>query len=170
MIEEKQLLLDEIQGKIESSTGFIMTSYEGMNAASARELRNELAEAEGEFEVVRKRVFLKALEKSGVDVSGIKLEGHIGIMFTDSEATGLAKAAVKFSDNNKNMLTFIGGVIEDQRCDAAEIMQLAKLPSLDELRAQFVGLLAAPMSQTVGTMQAALASILYCFEAKSAKS
>ena len=169
MIEEKQLLLNEIKEKIDSSTGFIMTKYEGMNAGSARQLRNQIAEAEGEFEVVPKRVFLKALEKSGVDTAGIKLEGHIGILFTESEATGLAKAAVKFSETNKNMITFIGGVIDKQMCDGQEIMQLAKLPSLDELRAQFVGLLEAPMAQTVGTMQAALASILYCFDAKCNK-
>lgn len=169
MIDEKQLLLNDIKEKVDSSSGFIMTSYEGLNAASARKLRDHIAEAEGEFEVVPKRVFLKALEKSGVDANHIKLKGHIGIIFTKTEAVQLAKAAVQFSESNNNMLTFIGGFIDREICDGQEVMQLAKLPSLNELRAQFVGLLTAPMAQTVGTLHAALASMLYCFDAKCSK-
>lgn len=169
MRDEKKLLLDELTDKIESSAGFIMTSYQGLTAALARQFRDHLSEVNGEFEIVRKRVFLKALEKKGTPVKDIKLEGHIGIMFAEKEALPLVKAVVKFSEANNDMFTLVGGVIENVMCDGKEITELSKLPSLQELRAQFVGLLQAPMAQTVGTMQAQLASLLYCFDAKCDK-
>lgn len=169
MRAEKQLLLDEITDKIEGSKGFIIASYSDFSAARAREFRDTVAESGGEFEVVRKRVFAKAAAASGLQIDVEALKGHVGIIFAESDASQVAKATVKYGDANGKAVAVLGGQIEGEYCTAEEVEAIAKLPSLPELRAQILGLFEAPMSQTVGTLQAALASILYCLEEKSKK-
>lgn len=169
MRDEKQLLLDEITDKIQSSKGFIVAKYQEFNPARAREFRDNLAQIGGEFEVVRKRVFVKAAESLGLKFEVEKLNGHIGVIFSYEDTTALAKGAVKYGEDNSDCITVLGGQVDGEVCSSEDIIALAKLPSLNELRAQLIGLLEAPMSQTVAVVQAALTSVLYCLEEKSKK-
>jgi len=170
MREGKQLLLEEIREKIESSNGFVLASYSALNSQVNRELRNKIAEFNGDLEIVRKRLFVKALEVGGTSLEGISLEGHIGVFFAKDEPLELLKAAVNFSKDYKDNLKIMGGLIDNEVVNAVDIQVLATLPSLKELRGQFVGLIEAPMAQTVSTVQSMLTSLLYCIEAKSNKS
>lgn len=169
MRAEKQLLLDEIKEKIEGSKGFIIARYQGFTAGRSRKFRDYVAEVGGEFEIVRKRIFLKAAKASGYEINLDDLEGHIGIVFAYEDATRIAKSTVKYGDDNEKSVAVLGGHIEGEYCSAEEVEAIAKLPSLPELRAQILGLFEAPMSQTVGALQAVLTCVLYCLEEKSKK-
>ena len=63
----------------------------------------------------------------------------------------------------------LGGLIEGAICSAEYVEAIAKLPGIQEMRAQFLGLLEAPMAQTARAFHAILASILYCLEEKCKK-
>jgi len=169
MRQEKQLLLDEVKEKIENSKGFILTRYQTFSAPRARDFRDKMAEIGGEFEVVKKRVFIKAAQTCGIDIDVSTLGGHVGVIFAQDDATQIAKNAVKYGEENENSIVILGGRIEGEECSAEDVVAIAKLPPLQELRAQILGLFEAPMAQTVGTIQAALTSILYCLEEKSKK-
>jgi len=169
MREEKQLLLDEIKEKIETSKGFIVAQYQNLTAPRARELRHLLADAEAEFEVVRKRVFSKAVEAAGIRLIDVDLQGHIGIVFAHGDTTAAVKKVVQYGDENEKAVAVLGGIIDGTACSAEEVEAIAKLPSLNVLRAQLLGLFEAPMSQTVGALQAVMTSILYAMEEKSKK-
>lgn len=169
MRQEKQLLLDEIKEKIEESKGFVALNYRNFTAARAREFRDRMAEVGGEFEVVRKRVFIKAAESVGIQIDAKSLTGHVGIVFAQEEATPVVKRAVKFGEDNEQAVIVLGGHIEGAVCTAEDVEAIAKLPNLQELRAQFLGLLEAPMAQTAQALQAVLTSVLYCLEEKGKK-
>ncbi len=169
MRSEKQLLLDEIKEKIEGSNGFIVARYQSFSAARAREFRDYVAEVGGEFEVVRKRVFMKAALETGIELDVKALEGHVGIVFARDDVTQVAKSTVKYGDDHDKSIAVLGGHIEGEFCSAEEVEAIAKLPSLQEMRAQILGLFEAPMSQTVGAVQAILTSVIYCLDEKSKK-
>ncbi|MCH9608939.1 MAG: 50S ribosomal protein L10 [Chlamydiales bacterium] len=169
MREEKQFLLDEITDKIKASKGFIVANYQEFTASRSREFRDVLAESGGEFEVVRKRVFIKAAESLGLKFELEKLKGHVGLVFAYEDTTKLAKGTVKFGEDNNDTISVLGGQVDGELCSAEDMIALAKLPSLNELRSQIVGLLQAPMAQTASVLQSALTSVLYCMEEKSKK-
>ncbi len=169
MRAEKQLLLDEIKEKIEESNGFVTLNYKEFTSARAREFRDKMAELGGEFEVVRKRVFIKAAAAAGIEFDFQALEGHVGIIFADEDVNQIAKGVVKFGEDNNKAVAVLGGHIEGEVCSAEDVVAIAKLPSLPELRAGLVGLFQAPLAQTVQVFQAALTSVLYCLEEKSKK-
>ncbi|NGX60739.1 MAG: 50S ribosomal protein L10 [Chlamydiae bacterium] len=169
MRDEKQLLLDEIKEKIENSKGFILTRYEGLHAQRARAFRDCIANAGGEYEVVPKRVFLKAIQAAGIEFDAQTLQGHVGVVFATEDPTALAKSTVKYGEDNGQSVIVLGGRIDGEFCSAEDVEAIAKLPSQKELRASIVGLLEAPMSQTVGVVQSLLTCLLYCIEQKSNK-
>lgn len=168
MREEKQLLLDEIKEKIEGATGFVALSYKNFTSARAREFRDKVAGMGGEFEIVRKRVFIKAAETMGIPFNVKAMTGHVGVIFAhNDDATVLIKGAVKFGEDNDSAVTVLAGHIDGAICTAEDVEAIAKLPGINELRAQFLGLIEAPMAQNAQVIQAVLASVLYCFEEKS---
>ncbi len=168
MRDEKQLLLNEIKEKIDSSTAMIVARYAKLPANGSWQLRSRLAEAGSLFEVVRKRVFLKAAEMSGLKFDDSEMTGHIGVVFVNQpDALASAKALMKFSSENADSLEVVCGQIEGKMVPGAEVVMLSKLPGLNEMRAEFLALLVSPMSHTLSVLDAAMSGPLSVIEQKS---
>lgn len=167
MRKEKQLLLDEIKEKLDQSSAIVLTKYEKLNPHLSLDLRKSLIEAGGAFSVVRKRVFLKAAAEAGIELTEEQLEGHIGVAFAYQDPVSMTKAVYSFAKENKDNIEVLGGQFEGKMMSAADMKALSELPSQDEMRAQFLGLLEAPMSQTLSVMEALLTSVMHCLENKS---
>jgi len=170
MRNEKQLLLDEVKEKIEGSKGFIIARYRDFTAGKARSFRDLVAQASGDFEIVRKRVFVKAAEAAGIKLTVADYKGHIGVIFANEDTTKVSKLAVKYSEENDKAIEVVGGHIDGIVCTGEEIEAIAKLPSLEELRAELLGLFEAPMAQTLAAINAVLTSVPCCLEEKAKKS
>lgn len=169
MIEEKKLLLDEIKKSLKPENGFIVASYEGIKANEFAQFREGIAEAGGNFVAIKKRVFQKAAADLDLEYELNELEGHVGLVTADDTFVATTKALYKFKKESADKIKILGGHFEGKKCTPTEFEQVSKLPSLEELRAQFVGLLEAPMTQTLGVMQALLTSVCYCLENKANK-
>ena len=167
MRAEKQWLLDEIKTLIGESKSMFVTRYMRIPPNDSWELRENLAKKEGLFEVVKKRIFLKALEDTGVETKGEKFDGHIGVVFIKEDTVGPAKVVCEYSKNHNNTVEVLFGYIEGQYYSADDVKTLSKLPAQEEMRAQFLSTLEAPMSQVLAVIQSLLTSLLYCLENKS---
>ncbi len=167
MREEKQLLLDEIEGQIKQSEAFLIMRYKGLTANKANEFRGNISKKGGTVEVVRKRILMKAAQGAGIKIDLDALEGHVGLIFTGKDPLDTAKFVFKFSEETDKAVEVIGGQFEGQLYNAAQMEMLSKLPSRDEMRAQLLSVLEAPMSQTLAVMEAVLSSVVYCLDNKS---
>lgn len=166
MRAEKQLLLDEIKEQINESPSFVIMSYQGLTANLANDLRNKVANVGGNVEVLGKRILLKAASEQGISLDLEQLVGHIGVVFTGEDAVTTTKAVYQFSKDNGDILKVIAGRFDSKIYSAEDVKKLSELPGKDEMRAQFLGLLEAPMSQTLSTMEALVCSVIYCLSNK----
>ena len=167
MRQEKQLLLDEVKDQIQKFGSFVIMRYSGLSANTINNFRNEVAKIGGNVEIVRKRILLKAAENAGIKLD-MDLPGHIGLVFAGNDPLETAKVVFKYSQENaKSLLKVMGGRFEGQLYSAADVEKLSKLPSKDEMRAQFLGTLEAPMAQTLAVMEALLVSMPHLLENKS---
>lgn len=159
MRDEKQLLLNEIKEKIDSSKAMIIARYEKLPPNNAWDLRARLAKKKSLFEVVRKRVFLKAAAASGVAIDEAMLKGNVSVVFVeDIDAIEPTKELFKFSEENGQSLEVLCGQIEGKFVPGKDLEVLSKLPSLNEMRANFIALLVSPMAQTLSVVEAAIAA------------
>ncbi len=154
MRKEKQLLLDEIKDKIDAAKAMIITSYKALAPNASWVLRDQLAKLGSQLEVVRKRVFLKAAEQSGVKIDEALLKGHVGVVFVDqADSLPSAKVIFKFSEENSKVLEVLCGQVEGIMRPGAEVEMLSKLPGIDEMRAELIGLFIAPMAQMLSVLE-----------------
>jgi large subunit ribosomal protein L10 len=167
MRAEKTLLLDEIREKIDGAKAIVLASYNKLEPNLAANFRNALRKQGGGVEVVKKRILVKAAQESGVTLDVNSLEGHIALFYAVDDPVATTKTIFDFTKDNEDLLKILGGKFEGQMCSAADVEQIAKLPSKDEMRAQFLGLLEAPMSQTLATMEALLTCVMHCLANKS---
>jgi large subunit ribosomal protein L10 len=168
MRDEKKLLLDEIKQKIDSSTALFITRYDRLPPNLSWDFRDRLAKSGSLFEVVRKRIFLKAAEMSGIQIDESMLGGHIGVVFVQQDdAMPSAKTVYKFSEDNQNILAVVYGKIEGITYSGPDMEMLAKLPGKDEMRSEFIALLVSPMSQMLSVLDAVIGGPLSILEQKS---
>ncbi len=167
MRKEKQLLLDQIESKVKDSTAFILTRYKQMDPNMAYAFRSALIQSGADFEVIRKRILLKAAIAAGCALDEAILAGHVGVVFVEEDPVQSTKALFKFRQQNEGVLEVIGGRFEGKICSAVDIELIAKLPGKQEMRAQFLGLLESVPAQTLGVMDALLTSVVYCLDNKS---
>ena len=168
MRQEKTLLLQEIKDKIDSSQALVLATYERMNPNLAANFRMDVAKTGGSFEVVKKRVLIKAAEEAGITLDRADLKGHIGVVFAENDPVETTKCVYKFSKDNKDTLVVLGGRFEGSLCSETDLKLISELPSQDEMRSQFIGTLEAPMTQTLGAIDALLCSVIHCLENKCA--
>jgi large subunit ribosomal protein L10 len=167
MRKEKGLLLDEIREKIDSSNAMIVTSYTQLPPNTSWDFRSQLANVGSSFEVVHKRLFLKAAEMSGISIAGADLNGHIGVVFVQQkDAMPSAKTVLRFSGDNQNILRIVYGKIDGITYYGPDMELLSRLPEINELRSQFLALLVSPMSQLLAVFEAAMAKPVSAAEQK----
>lgn len=168
MRAEKQFLLDEIKEKIDQSKVMVLASYQKLSPNATAGFRDSLRQQGGCLEVVRKRVLLKAVEASGFSLDADVLEGHIAVIFAEDPIL-TTKLIFQFSKENEDVLKVLGGRFEGQMCTGKDVEIISQMPSKDEMRAQFLGLLEAPMSQTLAVVEALLSSVMHCLDNKAQK-
>ena len=168
MRKEKQLLLDAISDEIKASSAFVVTSYEQIDANATAAFRSELVEAGGRFVGVKKRVFVKAAEECGIKIED-QLDGHIGLAFMGDNVVDATKKIYEFHKSNDEVFKILGGHFDGQMVSPKDVEQISKLPSRDEMRAQILGLLEAPMSQMLAVVEALLTAVPHCLENKAQK-
>lgn len=166
MRHEKQFLLNEVKGQFKHSDSFVIMRYSGVKANTANTFRRELAESGGCLEIVRKRLLIKAAESLGISLDLATLPGHIGLVFTGKDPIETTKTVFKYGQLPGHVIEVVGGRFEGKLYSGADVEMLSKLPSKDEMRAQFLGILEAPMAQTLAVMDAILSSVVYCLENK----
>ncbi len=132
-----------------------LVDFKGMSVEQVTTLRKKLVPVECEMKVVRNTLAIRALMDHPKSESAIKdsFVGNNAIVFSYGEAPASAKALTDFA-KDVELLQLKAGVMEGQKLDANGIKALANLPTKEVLRAQFLGVLQAPMATFVRTLSA----------------
>ena len=106
-------------------------------------------------------------KKNGGGLINCLFEGPTAIALSD-DAISSAKILTKFAKNNSN-LKIIGGLMENEPLSIEEVAKIATLPTLNEARANIVGILKAPAQKIMRILLAPASKIVILALAKSNK-
>ena len=130
----------------------MVTHYQGLTMTQLDELRAQMREHGIIFKITKNRITKLALEKTKCkDLSNL-FTGPTAVAFGE-DAIMSARILSKFAKNNEN-LKLIGGIMDNEVLDQAGVQNVASLPTLDEARANIVGILNAPASKLVSILLA----------------
>ncbi len=162
----KEELVAQYDELIKNSRAIFMAEYSGMNVKQMNALREKVYEANGAFHVTKNTLFKLALEKAEIDLPDEFLEGQLATGFAFAEAPSLAKALVDFAKSDEKV-TLHGGFLGNEFMTVEQIEALAKLPSLDELRSQIIGLVSAPARNMASVLASGVRQVVNVVDAYS---
>lgn len=155
--EQKAAFIDDVAGRVEGSTAIFAIDYRGISVPQVAELRAKLSEADATFQVVKNTLTRLALDKAdGAGKAGtidLKefLEGPTAFTYVTGDVALAAKTIANFKKEHE-LLEFKGGMMDGQVISAEQFTALTKLPSRDVLNGQLVGMLAAPITGLVRSL------------------
>ena len=149
--QQKQEILKSIDRKIKESSSLIVSVFNKLPVSQDQELRADLKQNNIDYQVVKKTLLKKSFEENKIkELPYELLIGNISIAACQDEVTG-AKILSKFA-KDKEDFKIIGGILEKTWIDAEKILELAKLPSKDELIAKTVATVKAPLNGLVNVL------------------
>lgn len=169
MRPEKQFLTKEYTARLNTSPYFIVVDYKGLKVSQLTELRKRLAKAQAEVHVVKNSIFRIAAKEAGVtDLNG-SMAGQVAVVTGKRDVSAAAKVVKTFGKEFENKLQVHFGYLNNQRLAQAEVMTLADLPSIEVLRAKFLGLLNAPTTKLVTLLQTPASQLARVLKAQAEK-
>lgn len=145
---QKQKILEDLKDKIAKQKAMIFVGITGLKVKDISDLRKKVKENDGNLKVAKKTLIEKAFKESKLDFDKNKYKEEIGLVFGFKDEVSPAKIAYQFSVAN-DKLKILGGFLEGQFKSIEEIKALAQLPTKQELLAQLVGSISAPVSNLV---------------------
>jgi large subunit ribosomal protein L10 len=146
--DQKAAVIDEVADRIQGSQAIFAIDYRGISVKQAVELRQTLSDADAHFQVVKNRLTIRSADKAGAEDLKAFLEGPTALAFVNGDAAVAAKALATFRRQN-GLLEFKGGTLDGEVLSVDQIESIARLPARDMLHAQFVGVLASPITGLV---------------------
>ena len=109
----------------------------------------------------------RAAKDAGAESLLALLEGPSAIAFveTNGDPAAVAKALADVAKDTK-ILTLRGGVLSGKAMTGAEVEELAKLPSIDVIKSQLVGVIVAPLTQLLGLLEAPVRDLVGLIDAR----
>ena len=142
--EKKKNYIEEMKNFFSSTNSVLVTHYQGLTMSQLDDLRSQMREHGIKFKITNNRITKLALEKTRCKELSNLFTGATAVAFSD-DAIISARILSKFAKTNEN-LKLLGGIMGSDILDQAGVQNVANLPTLDEARANIVGILAAPAS------------------------
>jgi large subunit ribosomal protein L10 len=149
--EEKAAAVAEIGEELERSSAVFAVDYRGISVPQAAELRTKLGDSDASFSVVKNRLAKRATEGAGATDLDEHLVGPTALTYVRGDAVVAAKTISDFVKEH-GVPTYKGGLMDGAALSAEQFNAIAKLPGVDVLRGQLVGLAASPLTGVVRTL------------------
>lgn len=149
---QKEAEIKELNERFANDEIVVVTHYSGLSVAEITDLRSKLRAEGASFKVTKNTLAKLAIKGTKFEAMGDLFTGPTGVASSQDPVIA-AKVAHKFAKDNKNLI-IMGGALGEKILSAAEVEQLAKLPSLDEVRSMLCGLLVAAPTKLAGILQA----------------
>lgn len=174
---QKKSQVEALLTLIKSNPSFVLVKVDKTTHQNLENLRKELRKVDSSIKVIKNTLFEKAINRVAVTDPLFKdlkkkflplKETSAIICFKKNWDSGL-KSFFEFSQKEKS-LTFKFSLLDKIVYDNNETEKIAKLPGKDQLVAQLIGSLKAPMSNFIYALKYNTNKFVYILQSKSKQS
>ncbi len=149
----KERTIEQAKEWYSKSTGVVFTDYRGLKVKELQALRADLRLKGAEIHVLKNTLFRIA---AGDDHSNLPADLHNGttaFAFVFGNEAQVAKALLDYAKSSKKLVVK-GGFFGGKAFTSKEVEALSELPPKDVLISQVIGLIASPISDLIGVIEA----------------
>ena len=138
-ISQKKEVVERLSTQLAEAEITILIDYKGLDVLSMTDLRAKLREAGVQMEVVKNTLLSRAAQDSDSDSALMAdfYKGPNAIIISANDPVAPAKVLVDFAKDNEK-LEIKAGTLGGKLLSVEEIVQLAKMPSKQELLTKLV--------------------------------
>ncbi|WP_322796867.1 50S ribosomal protein L10 [Tepidiforma sp.] len=163
----KVAMLAEIKSRMERASIAISADYRGLTVAQITELRRALRPAGAEVKVVKNTLAAMAAKEAGREELAQILKGPTALTFGFDDPIAPVKAFTEHLRSKRLNIEVHGGWLEGRVLTRAEVESLATMPPKEQLLADVVGKLQAPLYGFAGLLQASIRNFAGLIEARA---
>jgi len=158
--EQKKEIISEVAGLIKESKTTALFDYKSLSVPELAELREKLRENGAELKILKKSLATLAYKEAGIEVNVRDFGGQIAVAVKGVDEISVPKALVQFAKSREETERVLGGTLEGVVIANDKVMDLAKLPSKEELLAKAVGSIKSPISGFVNILSGNLRNLV----------
>src|SRR4051795_10094459 len=156
--DQKAAVIEEVASQIKEAQAIFAVDYRGLSVKQAADLRGRLIAIDANLRVVKNTLTERAADEVGADVLKQFLDGPTAFTFVNGDPVLAAKALAGFR-REAQIPEFKGGWMDGKELSIEDIEALSRLPSLEVMHGQLVGMIASPLSGLVRSLNAILSGI-----------
>lgn len=152
--DKRQRDLDQILRILNESTSIVLLSQGPIKALQNVELRQKLNSIGANLRMVKRSIARIASSQSPLSKAFAPIKSvSLGIAFScESDPVTLVKTIRAFVKQDPTKLNFLGGLIQSTLLGPKEVESVAEMQTAEQLYAQIISLLSAPVSRLVGLL------------------
>ena len=150
--QKKSEVVLSLKEELNNNSLIVLVHYRGLNAKNITDLRRSLKEKNATLQVAKNTLMRLALKETPCDCLEEYLTGPTAVSYS-KDPVGLAKVLTTFAKENET-LKILTGCLDGKAVDESVLKSLAKLGSLEEVRAKLVGALSAAPSKLLQLVNA----------------
>jgi large subunit ribosomal protein L10 len=156
--EQKAAVIDDVASQIQEAQAIFAVDYRGLSVRQAADLRARLIEIDANLRVVKNTLTERAADKAGVEDLKQYLDGPTAFTFVKGDPVLAAKALAAFRREAQKP-EFKGGWMDGRALTVEDLEALSRLPSLEVMHGQLVGMVATPLTSLVRGLNSLLSGI-----------
>lgn len=167
--DKKNSIVEEVSKSLVDSKLTVVAEYKGTPVKAMQELRQIAKESNATVKVVKNRLVIKAF----ADIEAFKatdtsiLNGMLLYAFSPVDETAGAQAIAQFAKKQPTLKIVGAYTSNGEFINSTDANAIALLPSKDQLRAQLVGTLSAPLSGFLTVLSGNVRGILNVLNARA---
>ena len=149
-LEQKQAMVAEVAAKLAAAQAIIVAEYRGLDVGRVTQLRAKARKSGLYLRVLKNTLARRAVKGTPFESLSEQMVGPLMYGIAADPVAG-AKVLSEFARENE-LFVIRGGAMPGSRMSDKDVKALALLPSREQLLAQLVGTLQAPIAKLVRTM------------------
>ena len=149
-LDEKKAVVAEVSAEVAKAQGIFVAEYRGLEVGSMTELRAKARKSGVYLRVLKNTLARRAVAGTPFEKLAEQMVGPL-VYGISSDPVATAKVLNEFAKANEK-LVIKAGAMPNAVITAKEVKALASMPSREQLIAQLLGTMQAPVAQFVRTL------------------
>jgi large subunit ribosomal protein L10 len=165
---QKPAVIAAIEKNFKESEAVFVINQNRMTVANSEDLRRQLRSAGATYLVCKNTLARLGVKDTSFGSILPHLVGQTALVFAKN-IVGAAKVVHEYASKSEDKISVVCGGYADRLLTAADVVMLAKLPSMDELRAKIIAVIQTPARQLAVLLQTPASQIARVLGAYSEK-
>jgi len=167
---QKSEQIEQLKDKLQTNPTAVIAEFTGLTMEDLTDFRRKAREKGVIFQVVKNTLLAKAAQEVGMkDLDVSKIARQLGIASGIEDEVTVSKLVHEFTKSSNERVKIYAGILNNKVVSVETIIQLAQLPSREELLARVVGSINAPVSGFVRVLNGPLQGFYNVIKALSEK-